>query len=143
MTLKLLLRARGAGGRFLSPALDGHAGRPRKTMACPTIAKLALLVLPAVLALGTPLLADGPSYTTSSIVNSADGQTGPLAPNMIGTIYGTGLSYVTRSLAPADVIGGVLPTTLPGTGVTVLVGLIAAMYSTSRQLRSISWCRAC
>ena len=28
----------GAGDRFLSPALDGPAGRPRKTMACPTSA---------------------------------------------------------------------------------------------------------
>jgi uncharacterized protein (TIGR03437 family) len=80
----------------------------------------------AALAFGPALLADSPFYTTSSIVNSADGQIGPLAPNTIGTIYGTGLSYATRVLAPADVIGGVLPTTLPGTGVTVLMGLIAA-----------------
>jgi len=71
-------------------------------------------------------VADAPFYTTGSIVNSADGQIGPLAPNMIGTIYGAGLSYTTRALAPADVMDGVLPTTLPGTGVTVLMGLIAA-----------------
>src|SRR5260370_32172433 len=32
------LGARGAGNRFLSPALQGGAGRPRKTMACPTTA---------------------------------------------------------------------------------------------------------
>lgn len=77
------------------------------------------------LAFGPTLLADAPFYTTRSIVNSADGQSGPLSPNTIGTIYGTGLSYTTRTLTPADVNGGVLPTTLPGTGVTVLMGLIA------------------
>ena len=44
-----------------------------------------------------------------------------MAPNTIATIYGKGLS-----LTPADVAGGVLPTTLPGTGVTVLAGLLAA-----------------
>jgi uncharacterized protein (TIGR03437 family) len=134
MPFKLLLRTRGADDRFLSPALYGHAGKPRKTMAWPTRAKLpctyraplSLFVLLAVVALGSPLLADPPFYTTASIVNSADGQAGPLAPNAIGTIYGTGLSYTTRALAPADVIGGVLPTTLPGTGATVLIGLIAA-----------------
>src|SRR5260370_33321022 len=32
------LGARGAGDRFLSPALHGSTGRPRKTMACPTTA---------------------------------------------------------------------------------------------------------
>jgi len=83
-------------------------------------------VLFVAFAFGPALLADAPFYTTGSIVNSADGQSGPLAPNTIGTIYGKGLSYVTRALAPEDVAGGVLPTTLPGTGVTVLIGLIAA-----------------
>jgi uncharacterized protein (TIGR03437 family) len=117
------LRACGAGDRFLSPALYRQAGRPRKTMACPTIAKFVLVT---AFTFGPALLADAPFYTTGSIVNSADGQIGPLAPNTIGTIYGKGLSYTTRALAPEDVAGGVLPTTLPGTGVTVLIGLIAA-----------------
>jgi uncharacterized protein (TIGR03437 family) len=79
----------------------------------------------AALVFGPALLADAPFYTSGSIVNSADGQPG-LAPNTIGTIYGKGLSYATRTLTPEDVADGVLPTTLPGTGVTVLTGLIAA-----------------
>ena len=67
-----------------------------------------------------------PFYTADSIVNSANGQPGPLAPNSIATIYGTGLAYVTRSLTGDDVRSGLLPTALPGTGVTVSVGSLAA-----------------
>ena len=45
---------------------------------------------------------------------------------MIATIYGTGLAYTTGALAPTDLHGGYLPTVLPGTGVHVLVGGLAA-----------------
>jgi uncharacterized protein (TIGR03437 family) len=92
----------------------------------------AVFVLLATLVFGPALMADtsaprdAPFYATSSIVNSADNQAGPLAPNTIGTIYGKGLSYVTRALAPEDVIGGVLPNGLPGTGVNILIGGVPA-----------------
>src|SRR5579884_2198083 len=65
---------------------------------------------------------DAPAYTAASIVNAADNQPGPLAPNTIGSLYGRGLSYTTKALAPTDIAGGRLPFLLPGTGVTVLIG---------------------
>src|SRR5713226_8491781 len=82
---------------------------------------IALLLLFAL-----RLPADGPSYSAAGIVNSADNQAGWLAPNTIGTLYGTGLAYVTKSLTADDVRGGVLPTVLPGTGVRVLIGGLPA-----------------
>src|SRR5258708_2277717 len=82
----------------------------------------ACVVMRAALACGPAVLGDAPFYSAGSVVNSADSQTGPLASNTIGTVYGKGLSYVTRTLTADDVRGGVLPTVLPGTGVTVLIG---------------------
>ena len=88
-------------------------------------------VLLAVLLFG-PLQAEtsaprtAPSYTADSIVNSADFATGRLAPNTIGTLYGKGLSYVTKALASQDMSGALLPTVLTGTGVNVLIGGLAA-----------------
>jgi uncharacterized protein (TIGR03437 family) len=82
----------------------------------------AAVILSAAL-WGTP---QAPVYSAASIVNAADNQVGPLAPNTIGTIYGTGLSYVTSMLTPNDMHGVELPTVLPGTGVHVLVGGIPA-----------------
>ncbi len=85
------------------------------------------LLLVTVLS-GFVLHADAPFYSAASIVNSADFQPW-LAPNAFGTIYGAGLAYETRALTWSDVSGGVLPTTLPGTGTRVLVGGIAATVS--------------
>jgi len=78
------------------------------------------------LACGPAVLGDAPFYSAGSVVNSANGQIGPLSPNSIGTVYGKGLSYITRALTADDVRGGVMPTVLPGTGVTVLIGGVAA-----------------
>lgn len=92
----------------------------------------AAFVLLAALAPWPLLLADAsspreaPYYTAESIVNAADFQPGPLAPNTLGTLFGTGLAYVTRGLAPEDIVGGVLPNVLPGTGVRILIGGLAA-----------------
>jgi uncharacterized protein (TIGR03437 family) len=83
-----------------------------------------LHALAALLLAGT--LQAAPAYTAASIVNAADNLTGPLAPNTIATIYGTGLAYGTKSLTASDIRGGVLPTVLPGTGVRVSVGGIPA-----------------
>ena len=69
---------------------------------------------------------EAPSYSGTSIVNAADNQAGPLAPNTIATIYGSGLAYTTQALSSSDIRSGLLPTVLPGTGVRVLVGGIAA-----------------
>lgn len=91
----------------------------------------AVSLLPATLVFGPLLLAgasssrEAPSYSEASIVNSADFQ-GSLAPNSIGTIYGVRLAYATRALASDDISGGILPTTLAGTGTRVLIGGLAA-----------------
>ena len=79
-----------------------------------------------------PQKSTAPSYSAASIVNSATNVPGPLAPNMIATIYGKDLCYVTRAIGPDDVRGNVLPTALIGTGVRVFVaGLAAVIYYAS------------
>jgi uncharacterized protein (TIGR03437 family) len=69
---------------------------------------------------------DAPCYGEDGIVNIASGTPGAIAPNTLASIYGTRLSYSEKGLVPADAAGGVLPTVLPGTGVHVWVGGIAA-----------------
>jgi uncharacterized protein (TIGR03437 family) len=89
--------------------------------------------MPCVCVLALLFLAsDGPTYTADSIVNAADNQPGGLAPNAIGTIYGTGLSFTTRAMSGEDIKEGTLPTVLPGTGVRVSVGgILANIYYVS------------
>ena len=90
------------------------------------------VLLLAVLASGLAVGADtnppraAMVYSGASIVNAADNQPGPLAPNTIATIYGTGMANGTQVLSGSDIRGGFLPTVLPGTGVRVFVGGIAA-----------------
>jgi uncharacterized protein (TIGR03437 family) len=67
-------------------------------------------------------LADDPIYTAGSIVNAADNQVGPLAPNTIVSIYGQNLAYGTQAVTTADILGGALPIFLAGTQVSVLIG---------------------
>ncbi len=82
---------------------------------------LATLVLAPIARADTNAPREAPSYSGTSIVNAADNQPGPLAPNGIATLYGTALSYVTKAIAAQDIRGGVLPTVLPGTGVRILI----------------------
>jgi uncharacterized protein (TIGR03437 family) len=93
------------------------------------------IVLVAALALASPFpgdINDAPTYTAAGIVNAADNRRGPLAPNTLASLYGVLLSYVTASISPDDIVGGVLPTVLPGTGVHVIVSnLPAAIYYVS------------
>lgn len=85
----------------------------------------------AVLAFGSLIQAEtgdrreALSYSSASIVNAASNQPG-LAPNTFATIYGTGLAYATRALSNDDIHGDILPTTLPGTGLRVVVNGIPA-----------------
>jgi uncharacterized protein (TIGR03437 family) len=65
------------------------------------------------------------TYSSGSVVNSATGQP-VLAPNGFATIYGKDFALVERALTAADMQAGVLPLTLPGTGVRVFVEGIAA-----------------
>ena len=92
----------------------------------PVCVLLATLLFGPVLLAGSSAPREAPAYTANSVVNAADFQPGPLAPNTIGTLYGKGLSYVTKALGPQDINGGLLPTVLTGTGVNVLIGGLAA-----------------
>jgi len=73
-----------------------------------------------------------PLYAPSSIVNAADFKAGPLAPNTIGTLYGRDLAFATRSLAAEDIYSGILPTTLLGSSVRLLIrNTLAFIYFVS------------
>jgi uncharacterized protein (TIGR03437 family) len=74
----------------------------------------------------------GPAYSSASLVNSASSQPGPIAPNTIVSLYGTGLAWDTRAVQASDIRDGFMPTVLPGTGVRVLVnGISAHLYYVS------------
>lgn len=65
-------------------------------------------------------------------MNAASGTAGPLAPNTIVSLYGTNLSFHTRAIHLDDIRGNTLPTTMPGTGVRVLIAnQFAALYYVS------------
>ncbi len=64
---------------------------------------------------------EAPSYSIASIVNSASNQAGEFAPATYVSIYGSNLAYTTKSIAPSDIRGTILPTILPGTGVSVIL----------------------
>lgn len=94
------------------------------------IALLATALASIVTGAETPK-SSAPVYSSASIVNAASNASGALAPNTIATIYGQGLSYVTRAVGPADV-GDRLPTALPGAGVRVTVcGILSPLYYVS------------
>lgn len=68
-----------------------------------------------------------PAYTQSSILNIASGLR-ELAPNTVAVIFGDALSPVVSSRAEAVPNAALLPTSLPGTGVSVKVnGILAAI----------------
>ncbi len=84
--------------------------------------KIYLLTLVAA----AQLCASGPVINPDGVVNAASSQPGSIAPGMIVSIYGQGLSYITHPLAPDDLHNATLPTLFPGAGVHVLVGGLSA-----------------
>jgi uncharacterized protein (TIGR03437 family) len=73
-----------------------------------------------------------PDYTQSSIVHAATNVAGLLAPNTIATIYGVNLAAGTRGLENVNLSSGMMPVTLSGTGVHILVGGVqTALYYAS------------
>ncbi|HBY61821.1 MAG TPA: hypothetical protein DEH78_18525, partial [Solibacterales bacterium] len=68
----------------------------------------------------------GPTYTAAGLVNAATNLPGPLAPNTIASLYGSGLAWGTRAITAEDIRAGYLPTRLIGSGATVQVARIAA-----------------
>lgn len=93
---------------------------------------LALFVVWSLLGAEKPVPLVAPYYTAASIVNAADNQSGALAPNTIGTIYGTNLAYSTAAITGSDIQGGALPIMLGASETTVLIdNFPAALYYVS------------
>lgn len=73
-----------------------------------------------------------PDYSASTLLNAASNRPGPLAPNTIVSLYGTDLSWSTRSVVAEDVRGDRMPGELGLAGVTVIVnGVPAALFYVS------------
>jgi uncharacterized protein (TIGR03437 family) len=90
---------------------------------------VSLVLGPAIVAGADP---GAPEYSADSVVNPIAAVAGMYAPNSFITIYGKGLSWVTRAMSPDDLRAGALPTVLIGTGVRVLINhLPANMYYVS------------
>jgi uncharacterized protein (TIGR03437 family) len=66
----------------------------------------ALLLSLAMPSLVSILSAEAPVYSAASLVNSADNQSGWLAPNTIATLYGKNLAYGTKTLPGNTPVGG-------------------------------------
>jgi uncharacterized protein (TIGR03437 family) len=83
---------------------------------------LALFTAMRMLGADQPAPRVAPVYTALSIVNAADNQSGVLAANTLGTIYGANMAYSTAAISGNDVQGGVLPTVLGSSETQVFVG---------------------
>ncbi len=94
---------------------------------------LALLFGCCMLGADKPVPRVAPVYSAASVVNAADNQSGQLAPNAIGTIYGANLAYGTAAITQSDLHGGVLPIMLVGAGDTIVLinNSPAALYYVS------------
>ncbi len=62
-----------------------------------------------------------PRFSEEGLVNAASSTRGAFAPGTLITLYGENLSFRTRALIPDDIKGRVLPTTLTGTGVRIMI----------------------
>jgi uncharacterized protein (TIGR03437 family) len=71
-----------------------------------------------------------PDYSAESIVNTGNYTAGPFAPGSILSIFGTGLSYNTRAVAPEDIVSNTLPFELSNTRV-YLDGVECALFYVS------------
>src|ERR1700733_4197390 len=74
----------------------------------------ALVILLAMWSLVSILPAEAPIYSAASLVNSADNQSGWLAPNTIATLYGKNLAYGTQTLSGASPMGDDAPVNIGG-----------------------------
>jgi uncharacterized protein (TIGR03437 family) len=95
----------------------------------PTRVALTALSLLSIAAFASePAPRNAPSYAITDIANLADGERGKLCPNTLAVIQGADLANGVWARQPSDLQGALLPTVLPGTGVTVKVnGLLAAI----------------
>lgn len=77
-----------------------------------------------------------PRFSEEGLVNAASNTRGSFAPGTLITLYGENLSFRTRALTPDDIRGKVLPTTLTGTGVRVMIAnhLVNLYYVSPTQI---------
>ncbi len=87
---------------------------------------LALLYVCCVLGAEKPEPRVAPIYDAASIVNAADNQSGVLAANTLGTIYGANMAYSTAAISSSNILGGVLPVVLGSSETEVFVNHYAA-----------------
>jgi uncharacterized protein (TIGR03437 family) len=73
---------------------------------------LVLLFVWRALGAEKPVPRVAPIYDAQSIVNAADNQSGVLAANTLGTIYGANLAYNTAAITPGNILGGLVPVVL-------------------------------
>ncbi|MCS7042981.1 MAG: hypothetical protein N2036_10075 [Bryobacteraceae bacterium] len=94
--------------------------------------RFALRALPALAACAVfaaePVASRAPVYSQATIVNLGNGVPGELAPNSLAVIYGANLSNATISRLEASPSSLLMPTLLPGAGVSVKVnGILAGL----------------
>lgn len=82
---------------------------------------MALWAVWCMLGAEKPVPRVAPVYDAASIVNAADNQSGALAPNTLGTIYGANLAYSTAAITSGNILNGVLPIVLGASETEVFV----------------------
>jgi len=92
---------------------------------CVLLLLLAGLLVPAMGQTAAPP-ANAPFYTADSIVNTAADIPNWFAPNTFLAIFGQNLATTTQAISPSDTASGMLPMTLPGTNVFVIVNGLPA-----------------
>lgn len=94
-----------------------------------------------ILVLGVALIGQiaPPSYSPEGFTNAASNERGSLAPGSLVSLYGSGLSFVTRAATGADIRNNRLPTRLPGAAVSVTIGGLPAplLYVSPTQVNFI------
>jgi uncharacterized protein (TIGR03437 family) len=78
-----------------------------------------------------------PSFSSDSIVNSANGSPASLTPNGLATVYGKNLAYFTAAVSLADVGAGTLPTRLGSVRVTVGIWIAPLLYVSPTQINFV------
>ncbi|MGC8760931.1 MAG: hypothetical protein ACP5UT_15445 [Bryobacteraceae bacterium] len=94
--------------------------------------RLVFRALPALAACvgfaADPRASWAPVYSQATVLNLGSGKAGELAPNCLAVIYGENLSSATVSRLEAAPASKLMPTSLPGAGVSVKVnGLLAGL----------------
>jgi uncharacterized protein (TIGR03437 family) len=78
-----------------------------------------------------------PSFSSDSIVNSANGSSTSLTPSAIASIYGLRLAFDTQQVSLAQIGPGSLPTTLQGARITIGGRLCSLLYVSPIQINFV------